>query len=850
MANKEWLSFRRIGVMLPRAYYVPFSDDQTIVLNDGIIRREDSDRWTSLDGVWSIREHADPDSVCIDERMEEEIEVPSCVQMKGYDHIQYINARYPFPFDPPYVPKNNPVYHYRRTFAVSVTREEKLYLNFEGVDSAFYVYLNGRFVGYGQISHATNEFDVTSFARAGENVLDVVVLKWCVSSYLECQDKFRFTGIFRSVYLLRRPKEHIGDFKITTSFREGAGIIRIDNLSEVPFRYEAAEAAGELSPGDFAEILIQNPALWTAETPTLYDVLLSFGGEKILQRVGIRTVEIKDGVFLLNGAPVKLKGVNRHEFDCERGATVTEEGMLGDLRLMKWANVNAIRTAHYPDCPVFYDLCDAMGFYLIDEADLETHGVATSQGGYDRALWQRYAENGIFDEGVFDRHVNLYERDKNRTCVLIWSLGNESSYGKMFHAGADYLHAHDDRPVHYEGNWESDHSDYYTSRIDIASRMYPPLEFFDEFLADERETRPLVLCEYSHAMGNSCGDLTDYWKKIDSSPRFMGAFVWEWCDHAIRTPSGFLYGGDFGEHDHDGNFCVDGLVSPDRKIKSNLRELRAVYGGRRPDALLSVRKPLPARKMGETAYTLDACGAIRQIGDVAFQSPMRVNILRAFCDNDRPSAALWTQFRAFRQEIVGTEERDGTRILTGRVIADCFEPLLRFRLRITPFDGGLDIGFCYRASAFLGYLPRVGLEFGLDCDCDEFSYRGFGPEESYCDKHAAAEYGEYTGRIGRDYEGCIRPQECGSHCGATALKIGGYFTVTAEKPFSFSALPYSTAELDRAEHAFELPHRSGSYFNLDLAMSGIGSHSCGPELDARYRAPSEGENVFRICMER
>ncbi len=848
MFGKEFESFERIGVQPPRAYYIPFSEGQPIPLREGVIDREASDRFYSLNGIWQIKEHRRLCDVVIEERLEESIEVPSCVQMKGYDGIQYINTRYPFPFDPPYVPEENPVYHYRRTFRADLCEGERLYLNFEGVDSAFYVYVNGRHVGYGQISHATNEFDVTDFVRAGGNTLDVVVLKWCVSSYLECQDKLRFTGIFRSVYLLRRPEKHITDFKISTRLSEGRGVICIENQSAVAIRYEVLGQSGEIAPEETAEVTVLSPRIWTAENPALYDVLLFAGGEKILQRVGIRTVAITDGVFKINGIHTKLKGVNRHEFDCERGATVTFQGMVEDLKLMKWANVNAIRTSHYPDCPEFYELCDAKGFYLIDEADVETHGIATAQGGYDRALWQKYAECGIFDAGVRDRHVNLYERDKNRTCVLIWSLGNESSYGSMFHAGADYIHAKDGRPIHYEGNWESDHRDYYTSRIDIASRMYPPLEFFGEFLSDKHEKRPLVLCEYSHAMGNSNGDLSDYWERIDSNDRFMGAFVWEWCDHAIKTEKGFLYGGDFGEKEHDGNFCVDGLVTPDRKIKSNLLELRAVYGGKRRKDDIPVCPPLETvTSRNPIAYEVDENGRLLSVGGVTFARPMTVNILRAFTDNDKPDCAKWP-FAGFRQEIMAREQKGNTLVLTGRVVVNCLQPILRFTLTFTPFDGGIDIGFAYEVADYIDYLPRIGLEFGLEQTCNEFFYAAFGPSESYIDKRLASEYGEYFGRIAEDYSGYIRPQECGSHYGATRLDLNGRFTVTAEKPFSFSALPWLTEELARAEHTFELPPRSGSYVNLDVAMSGVGTHSCGPELRACYRAPKTGSNTFRLTL--
>lgn len=465
--HKEYEMFARVGVEKPRSYYIPFEEHQQFSFIHGILDRTHSERFVSLDGMWNFKAYESLEAVQIGEALSDRIEVPLCVQMKGYDQIQYLNCRYPFPFDPPYVPTENPVFHYRRSFSVGPLTE-KYYLVFEGVDSAFYLFINGREVGYGQISHAMNEFDISSFVKVGENVIDVIVLKWCASSYLECQDKFRFTGIFRSVYLLCRPKEHISDFKIESDYDGKDGFITLRNLSAIAFCYYVNGEEGELAPEQSAVVKIENATPWTEETPCLYDVILSANGEKILQRVGVRRVSIENGIFKINGKHIKLKGVNRHESNPETGATVTVEDTLKDLELMKWANVNAIRTSHYPDMPEFYELCDVMGFYVMDEADVETHGIEAARGGHDSALWEEYADNGVFDDGVFDREVNLYERDKNKTCVIIWSLGNESSYGRMFNMGADYIKSRDNRPVHYEGIVNADKSKYYTDKINIA----------------------------------------------------------------------------------------------------------------------------------------------------------------------------------------------------------------------------------------------------------------------------------------------------------------------------------------------------------------------------------------------
>ncbi len=846
--QKEYATLKRIGVERPRSYYVPFAQNQKFAYKHKIVDRKASERFISLDGKWLIKEHKDIDSVYLDEKLTKKINVPSCVQLMGYDQIQYINARYPFPFRPPFVPSENPTYHYRKSFDIK-PGEWKYYLNFEGVDSAFYVYVNGTFVGYSQISHSTSEFDVTPHVKEGKNTLDVVVLKWCASSYLECQDKFRYTGIFRSVYLLKRPKEHISDFKIETAIEGTDGVISVRNDSMVDIVVSYKKEMQTAMPGETVRFVIKNATLWTAENPHLYDVVLSANGEKILQRVGIRTSAIVDGVYQINGQHIKLKGVNYHESNPKTGATVTVEDTLRDLKLMKWANVNAIRTSHYPDMPEFYDLCDVYGFYVMDEADVETHGVTACQGGYKFDIWQDFANNGIFDKGVTDREITLYERDKNRTCVMIWSLGNESSYGKMFYEGADYLKAHDSRPIHYENLCSmADKKDYYTKRIDIASRMYAPLTFFEEFLADKKEKRPYLLCEYSHSMGNSCGDLQDYWDIIHTNERFMGAFVWEWCDHAIETKKGFLYGGDFGETEHDGNFCVDGLVSPDRKIKSNLYEVKAVYEDKPRQDAVEPPKALPHVPTDKPiSFELDDAGRLTSLGRVRFNSAMGINVERAYIDNDRFLNA-WRGYEKLKQTTYEKEVKGNTVRFVGGMLKNCQAPIMEYELTYTFFNNGVDVALSYKVADFVSYLPRIGFEFAMPTSAQEFEYTGYGPYESYVDKHRASDYGTYKSTAKKEYFPWIKPQETGSHYGTTKLSLANGITVTADKALSFSVLPYSTSQIKSAAHDFELPKIDGTYVNIDLAMSGIGTASCGPELKEEYRAPKEGKITFRLQM--
>ncbi len=847
ISSKRLLDYNREGTLPPRSYYLPFDAKDDIKYLVNIVDRQSSSRFLSLDGEWQIKQYSSPDEVQLNVTPTEKITVPSCVQLWGYDQIQYLNTRYPFPFDPPQVPKANPTFHYQRKFDIADI-SQKYYLNFEGVDSFFWVFINKYFVGIGQISHATNEFDVTNFLTFGQNVIDVVVAKWCTGSYLEDQDKFRWTGIFRSVYLLKRPKEHITDYKITTDICQNNGVITVENLSNVSMECTLKNEKIVVQPHQKGHFIIENVQIWSNTTPYLYDLIILANGEKILERVGVRTVKIENGVFKINGKHQKLKGVNRHESNPQTGAVVSLKNIEEDILLMKWAGVNAIRTSHYPNCPQFYQLCDYHGMYVMDEADVESHGVVTSQGGYDRELWHAYANKDIFEPSVTDRELNLYERDKNATCVVIWSLGNESGYGKMFYAGADYIHAKDTRPIHYEGISQQS-VEFYTNRVDFVSKMYPPVSDLDQYLADSKETRPYVLCEYSHAMGNSNGDLHDYWQKIDSNDRFVGGFVWEWCDHAVQVEDKFLYGGDFGEKEHDGNFCVDGLVFPNRAIKSNLLELKAIYQGKREKKFL-----LPPCQLSQNIQTkgrlpieIDGNAKIHAVGNVKLRYPFTINIFRAYIDNDREVKHQWAQFVGYEQVVDYVTTDDVTTTYKGRLVKNGLSPILTFTLAITPFGNGFDIQFSYQVANYIDYLPRIGLEFAVDKKFCKFEYQGYGPSESYVDKHFASNFGKYSTTATQNMQNNIMPQENGSHFASTELQLEGLCQITSQKPFSFSVLPYSTEQLEKATHNYQLESYA-TFVNLDLSMSGVGSNSCGPLLDKKYRAQKSCSNTFRFVL--
>ena len=851
-------STKRINTEDFRSYFIPFALSDDFAFSYGIIDRNKSSLFTSLSGEWELKAFKSLlDIKDIDEKLDDKIIVPSCLQMLGYDQIQYLNYRYPFPYHPPFIDKDIPTFHHRKKF--NIQNYDQLFLCFDGVDSSFFVYLNGQFVGYSQITHAMSEFNISKFVRKGENVLDVIVLKWCVSSYLEDQDKFRFTGIFRDVYLLNRKKNYIKDFKIKTYFKDDIGFIEITNLSDSKFSVSLEGQECFINPQDAHIFEIKNPHVWRCEDPHLYDVILMNANEKILQRVGIRNVFIENGIFKINNVHQKLKGVNRHEFSPLTGATISVEFTYNDLLLIKSLNVNAIRTSHYQDMPEFYELCDALGIYLIAEADVETHGAVTAYGGYKREPWKELADSGIFDDGVFDRIQSLYERDKNHCSILIWSPGNESSYGKMFYRGLDYLKEHDDRPIQYEGLWnlldKSPNSEYYTKRIDIASMMYPPVSWMkNDYLNDKNETRPLVLCEYSHAMGNSNGDLSDYWKLIMSNDRFIGAFVWEWNDHAIYKDGKYLYGGDFGEDTHDNNFCVDGLVTPDRKLKSGVLEMKEVYGGKllpsrrinkcRPLEKLSSSNPVKCKFDDSNASLVSLFINNKNI----LSSPIELSFLRAYIDNDMFDKWKLKKLENGRYQIKHSTKTENIQSYKGSYFDNENHKCFDFEIKYIMLDNALDIEFSYKIVKELDYLPRFGISFSVN-DFGQFSYFGYGPDESYIDKRMHTKIGRYTTTAKDNYYHYIKPQESGSHYYTSKIECP-LFDITSDRPFSFNILPYSTKELIESKHDFELKkeNNKSNYVYLDDFMSGIGSHSCGPELDKKYRLPKTGHRIFRIIL--
>lgn len=850
----EYKEFDRIGTEPHRSYYIPFGENDRVEYVFGIVDRKSSSRFESLNGIWQICAHNSIDEFEIDEPLEKEIPVPSCVQMHGYDSIQYINARYPFPMLFPYIPKETPCWHYRREFTLEKSEEQSYYLNFEGVDSAFYLYINGKYKGYSQISHSTSEFDITDLVTSGKNVIDVLVLKWCISSYLECQDKFRFSGIFRNVYILKRPHTHITDYKIETN---ASGELTFINESTVDIKITICDQETTVPAGKTGQLKIDNVELWTAQNPKLYTLELFSCGERIIENVGFREILIDGKVFKINGEPIKLKGVNRHDFNPVTAATVSLDNMVEDIKLMKELNVNAVRTSHYPNRPEFLMLCDKMGLFVMEEADLEMHGAIGRDGTFKTDRLKKYTGEPIFTKGIYDRHKALVERDKNRPSVIIWSLGNESGFGKAFLEGATYIKNRDKtRPVHYEGLQWADEEYYYTDLVDMVSMMYPSLKTIQEKVLDNpKETRPFVLCEYTHAMGNSCGDIWDYWDMIYNNEQMMGAFVWEWADHAIKTDKGFLYGGDFGESEHDGNFCIDGLVTPDRKLKSGAIEMQAVYGGKMTTEFSDAAIPEPTKNAESVSIEVNEnTGEITSIkadGVEVLQSPISFNLLR-YTDNERDLFWRWNGLATVancKPYVLDFQKTENTYNIKCALVRNCFEPAVNLDIKYEVSGNELTIELEYELADYIKNLGRVGIEFGIDKKYSDFSYLGFGPYESYIDKHHHCKYGYYRSTASHNYDiNYIRPQESGSHWNTDYLGVENLFSLSAEKPFSFSLNPYTTRQLIDTHHNFELPQNDFVNVCVDLAMRGVGSQSCGPALLEKYEIPRKFKNTLKFSF--
>lgn len=972
-----------IGTEPMRCYYVPQG-------KDGEERRRYLSRSKWKFGYYPYIE-AVPEGFFLPERQGEkecqddvELYVPSCWQMNGYDQKQYTNVRYPFPYDPPYVPDDNPCGAYRRTFFLDPEEaKQRQFLYFEGVDSCFYVWVNGEFAGYSQVSHSPSEFEITGKTKEGENLLAVLVLKWCDGSYLEDQDKFRFSGIFRDVSLIFRPACFVRDYTVKTpiDFEKNSAKVEVclDTVDGV------CEAACSLftQDGQLLEKIsktaqsgvsfcfdIENPILWNAEKPYLYTLCIDTEEEKIQEKVGIREISVQNGVLLLNQTAIKLRGVNRHDSHPKTGATVTVEDAMLDLRRMKEFNFNAIRTSHYPNAPWFPQLCDQYGFYVISESDVESHGVTKLLGGGADINYGLLAQDERFEESYIDRTRRNVIRDKNHCSVIMWSLGNESGYGKSFEEAGRWTKTYDPtRLVHYEGaRWETLGYQNDTSMLDVESRMYVSTEWIDEYFAASGEKKPFIQCEFVHAMGNGPGDIEEYWEQVDRYDGFAGGFVWEWCDHvtyegiAQNGKERYFYGGDNGEFPHDGNFCMDGLVYPDRtphtglyEWKNVVRPVRAFWLGegrirlenkmdfcsldervevryeiKRCGEVLSegIADNVQAKPHESTEIVLDVNGkmgkdcylkltyiqkkdtelvkaghelgfdqialfdpsqiqptdlekngngqfvvvekdreyqiscerdgqetfsyvfsrrmgtflSMKRNGVEKLESYMEWNIFRAPTDNDRKIVKQWKEAGYDRHTVKvyesSLEETEG--FVKIHAVLSIGAVFLQNFLKIDAEwkinkEGEVKLTVHALRNEQFPFLPRFGITFQIMGDeKTPVSYFGYGPRESYQDKHRSCWMDQFETEAGKLHEDYIKPQENGSHWNCSHLSVGD-LEVSSGQPFAFNVSEYTIEELASKAHNFELEKEPALVVCLDYKQSGVGSNSCGPELKKQYR---------------
>ncbi len=921
----------------PRSYYIPGGVSEYRLLN----------------GTWRFAWFAKDVDVPETITRWDCIPVPSCWQLQGYENPNYSNINYPYPCDPPYVPDDNPCGIYEREFTL-----EKLwgrvYFVLEGVASCGYVWVNGRYVGFTQGSHLQAEFDITPYVRQGENTLRVKVLKWCCGSYLEDQDFFRYNGIFRDCYLLQRPEGHISDVEMIPNDTEIA--ISIHG----PARVRVLDGERLLCERDMENTFTfapENPILWNAEKPHLYRVELERNGEVIPLEAGLRSIRVSSQYELLvNGASVKLHGVNHHDTSANRGWCQSDEELEADLLLMKELNINCVRTSHYPPTPRFLQLCDQMGLYVVCETDIETHGFLRRKPNvpyyFDVESNDWPCTKREWEHEHVERMQRMVEMYKNHASILIWSTGNESGHGSNHISMLRWTKQRDpSRLLHAEDACRK--GQFHNS--EVYSRMYPSLQDVERYACTDDINMPVFLCEYSHAMGNGPGDVYDYNELFDRYPKLIGGCIWDWADHVVTVDGVQRYGGDFpGELTHDGNFCCDGLVFANRTLKAGSLEAKAAYqpirtrlegntltvynrldftnlkeytlrwwtevDGEASEAreltldiephcsgtvtipweetlcsygtYLNVRLLKQGREVAATQHKLpqvrlmDGRVSLAQLREdetriyaqgegfsytfsksygvfesivVAGKEQLaglpRLTACRAPTDNDRSIRFRWLQLDEWQGEnldksftkVYDCHVENGVILVKGSLSGISRTPVVRHELKVEIFaDGRVDFTLLGQVRQDAFWLPRFGYEWELPGEVQDFSYYGNGPVESYRDLCHAGAVGRYESSVEKEYVPYVRPQEHGNHTTVKQLAIGN-LEFLADTELEVNVSRYSTAALLKAEHTDELVADGKTHLRIDYKVSGIGSNSCGPTLEEKYRL-DEKEIRFRFSL--
>ena len=893
-----------------RAYFIPYAEHK-------------GDRMVTLNGEWQFRWTKTPDErihdfyrTDFDASTWDKLAVPANWEVNGYGTPIYISAGYPFKIDPPYVmrePKKewttyverNPTGQYRRTFTIpDAWQKGQAILRFEGVMSAFYVWINGQRVGYSQGSMEPSEFNITNYIKKGENQIAIEVYKYSDGSYLEDQDFWRFGGIHRDVLIYHTPDVRIRDVAVRASMD---GVLQINPQFAV-YRGETGEdyrliatlldanrpvggdtvAAAEIldlqhkaarmnewypqrghRKFNRMEIKVANAKLWSVEQPYLYTLRLQLQKadgtvvEQVTQKVGFRTIQIKGGQLLINGKAIKIRGVNRHEHDPYTARVMSEQRMLQDLRLMKAANINAVRLAHYPNCPRWYELCDSMGMYVMDEADAETHGLRGT-----------LASTPDWGDAFLDRAIRMAERDKNHPCVIFWSLGNESGYGPNQAAMSAWLHEFDPtRPVHYEGaqgNYTGKGEEIPDpSTVDVISRFYPRvmqeylnpgipegsdkeraenarwerlLEIANKtgdrctWVGSDGGPRPVLTSEYAHCMGNALGNFKEYWDEINSNPRMLGGFIWDWVDQGITLneklemrneklagiPKGaILYGGDFGDKPNLHAFCMNGIVLSDRTLTPKYYEVQAIYGGMSEQ---EIADQYPETKAAKPKVSKSKATAHFSL--FTFPFSLKPQGFRAPTDNDK----------SFGNWLAKDWKRCGLDTL---------------RIPMKTEQQGNEFTFTFEIPDSLPPLPRLGIVIELPREYEQLTWYGRGPWDNYPDRKQSCPIGLWKSTVSQQYVHYPRPQDSGNHEDCTFVELktkkGKKIRIEAiDDVFSFSALPYSAQYLNSKTHDYELQDQGKTYLSIDCAVMGLGNSSCGPGVLKKYTIDKNKKHQLKI----
>ncbi|MBA2608163.1 MAG: DUF4981 domain-containing protein [Actinobacteria bacterium] len=880
----------------------------------------------SLDGAWRFTLVPKPESVSTnhldgDAAQWSLIDVPGCWTMQGFDRPIYTNVQMPFPGPPPAVPRHNPTGIYRRTVDIPADWDgQRIVLHIGAAETVLYAFIDGAPVGMGKDSRLPHEFDITPFVTAGDAVeLALVVVRWSDATYLEDQDHWHHAGLHRSVFLYATPPVHIADvhavadydadagdgeltarvaiggtppsrrgWRVRVAFagQEGDGVARFEHESWIVNSFAFEGRGGTVSFG------VPSVAPWTAETPTLYPMrveLVDDAGAVVDATqldIGFRRVEVVGAELLVNGQPVLIKGVNRHDSDARRGKAVTRENIERDIVLMKRHNFNAVRTAHYPNDPYLLDVCDRLGMYVVDEANIESHA-------YLRSL----TKQPEWTAPILERVSRMAQRDKNHPSVIMWSLGNESGVSAAHHAAAAWLRAWDaTRPIHYESGISEDQmreggQRYGTDILgrdrpetDVIAPMYPPVEALVAWATETTPAKPLIMCEYIHAMGNSCGGVEEYWNAIRTHHGLQGGFMWDWADQAlVQTMKDgserLAYGGDFGDEPNDGAFCMNGLVDTHRVPHPSLLELAHAmqpvqfewadansFRVANEFAFTNLSSLLPVWQDEVATGSLDPIDVgPGESAVVTVPASGDLITLRFVTTSDTPWAPAghviaWAQ-------VARNLPSDAPGEVAARHLA-AYEPTLalwaapidnetfggghaarwdHLGLRdgagvalLTAVTDGVGIAHTVDLPEVLADPPRVGVRLHVGPGVATVEWFGRGPHETYSDRCASARLGVWRVPVDAWSVPYVHPQHSGNRTGVRWLRLLGandnvVLTVDHMDDLNVNVARVTEEELDAAQHLEDLPVRDDCYLWIDAGRRGVGSGACGPDTAEAHR---------------